>query len=857
MKNIKTQNKDKPTILLLDSHAILHRSYHAMPYMMSSHGIHSGAVFGFVKAILQAVRASDAKYCIACYDLGGATFRHLAYEDYKGHRKKTDNELVSQIEDSKNFCKALDIGVVSREGYEADDCIGSIVKKYKSDYNIVILTGDMDIMQIIDDSEGVKVLYLKTLKEEIFFDKNKVFEKYNIYPENIVDYKALVGDSSDNIKGVAGIGEKTAIKIIESFHNIDNLYDVLISEKEEDVNLRDEVLSKKVQEKLLLGKDDAYFSYELATIYKDLDIDLSELLSENNSWENNIIKDKNEYKSLCDKYELRSVRNAFDNKENIADDWEAYNNKSKEDIEDEIVMNINFDASDNEVVNNHDTKENILKVELEKDKNDIESENNYDIKTIKIFNALLHSEKSKADIEEIYNINKISKDKSRRDLENILEEKLKKENLYDYYINFEKPSLEIIDMIFKNGINIDKNELAKQQESVKAKIVILEKEIHDMAGEEFLISSPKQLSNILYDKLSLFSDNKKGVKKTSTGDRSTNAEMLDRLKDEHIIIPKIIFWRELSKIYNTYLLPLSNFIGEDSKIHPEFNQLGAATGRWSCENPNLQNLPANSDIGKMVRNIFVASSGYKLVSLDYSQIDLRSAAILSGDEKLLEIFNKDLDIHTAVAAKILNKKIQDITKEERSSAKAINFGILYGMGVRSLQDGIGGDRKTAQEFYDNYKKTFSTLMYYLESVKAEAKSYGFTETLFGRKREIPMLFSPIPFIRAQGERIAINAPVQGTSADIIKRGAIDVYNNLKDNILGGDIKLLLQIHDELVFEISDKDKSIFDNNIKVIKDTLENVLINNLDLAKNLKDKNNIIPLKVSVHIGDNLGDLK
>jgi DNA polymerase-1 len=400
------------------------------------------------------------------------------------------------------------------------------------------------------------------------------------------------------------------------------------------------------------------------------------------------------------------------------------------------------------------------------------------------------------------------------------------------------------------GMLVDKKELEKQKESVKNIILNLEKEIHTLAGKEFLISSPKQLGETLYDHMGLGIK----IKKTASGARSTNADMLESMRDEHPIINKIINYREVSKVFNTYLEPLNNYVLEDGRVHPRFMQAGAATGRFSCENPNMQNIPRNTEIGLAFRKCFVAEKNKTLISADYSQIDLRAAAILSGDKKLMDIFKNDIDIHKGVAAEVLHKKLEDVTDEERRKAKAINFGILYGMGVNALKEAMHTDRKTAQDFYDNFKNTFSELIQYLEKVKAEATRDGYTSTLFGRRRQVPLLKSKLPFMRAQGERIAINAPIQGTSSDIIKLGMIQVNNILNPahadaemgiRIENQEIKMLLQIHDELVFEC-DTDK--VEKYSKIIKESMENVLDNYI-----VKNK---VPLKVNIATGKSLFEL-
>jgi DNA polymerase-1 len=379
--------------------------------------------------------------------------------------------------------------------------------------------------------------------------------------------------------------------------------------------------------------------------------------------------------------------------------------------------------------------------------------------------------------------------------------------------------------------------LKKLSEQLHKQVKILEQEIYTLTGETFNIASPKQMAEVLYEKLGLGSK----IKKTSTGGKSTNVSQLEKIVDEHPAVKKIMEYRELTKLLSTYIDSLPQYVKEDGKIHAHFLQTGASTGRFSCEDPNLQNLPVKSEFGQKVREAFIASKGNVLLSCDYGQIDLRAAAILSGDKNLVEIFEKGIDVHTGTASRVFNVKEEDVTPDMRRKAKAINFGILYGMGVTSLKEGMGVERKEAQEFYDQYKVTFSRLMEYLEEVKASAWKKGYTETLLGRRREIPLLKSPLPFLRAQGERIAINAPIQGTSADIVKLAIIDSYAYIKENNLDDKVKLLLQIHDELVFEIKeDVAEHVADKLVLVLEKVLSKRGLSNL-------------PIKASRTLGANL----
>lgn len=780
------QNK-KEVVLLVDSHALLHRAYHAMANMMSAEGKPSGALFGFVKMIHTAANSLSPEHVICCYDLPKPTFRHLAFAEYKGTRAKSDDALRDQILESKNFAEAMGIPIYELEGFEADDLLGTLSHKIdKEKYEVIIFSGDMDVMQLIED--GVKVFAQRKGTDVEMYGEEEVVKRYGITPKQIPDYKGLAGDSSDNIPGVSGIGEKTAVKLIAEFDNLEALYDVVNSEKDEDKERLESVISKRIIEKLKAEHDEAIFSKTLATIRKDAPIDIKEF----KTFGSDI--DSEKYKRLCDEYDLRSLKSYFDKKSEV---------EKKETVE-----------------------ETLSREELEE---------------LQIISALLNSEKTKLTFVDIKNLYALGGGISFLEARDELLSRLEKENLIAYYQDIENKITPILKVMMASGISVNIDELEKQKLNIKSMIDRLEKEIHNLAGCEFLISSPKQLGEILYEKLALGVK----IKKTSTGKLSTNADMLEKLKDDHPIIGKILEWREVSKIYGTYLEPMIKYVHDDGKVHPHFLQLGASTGRFSCENPNMQNLPIKSDLGQLVRNIFIAEEGKSLISIDYSQIDLRAAAILSKDERLIDIFKRGIDVHKGVAAQTLHKSESEVTAGERSKAKAINFGILYGMGVSALKEAMHSERKEAQEFYDTYKETFSTLMEYLENVKDGAKRLGYTETLFGRRRDVPLLRSPIPFMRAQGERMAINAPVQGSSADILKLGMIDVWEKFAEDFKTGKLKMLLQIHDELVFECDEDEAESYGERIsKVMIDVLSNRGID-------------IVPLEVSVNIGRSLGELK
>jgi DNA polymerase-1 len=456
------------------------------------------------------------------------------------------------------------------------------------------------------------------------------------------------------------------------------------------------------------------------------------------------------------------------------------------------------------------------------------------LEELRVMVHLLHSEMTNASVVDIQNV---TGKKEAADMYGVLKAELEKEKLWHLFVEVECPLIPLVKHMGLNGIRLDVKALKKMSETLHTQVSALEKKIYKETGVEFNIASPKQLGEVLYETLALGIK----IKKTKTGAKSTNITELEKIKDEHPSIPLIIEYRELTKLLSTYIDLLPTYVKEDGKVHAHFLQTGAGTGRFACEDPNLQNLPVKSELGQKVREAFVASEGNVLLSCDYAQIDLRAAAILSGDKHLVEIFENNIDVHTGTAARVFGVAEKDVTPDMRRKAKAINFGILYGMGVTALKEGMGVERKEAQEFYDQYKSTFVRLMEYLEEVKAYAWKHGHTVTLLGRRREVPLLKSPLPFLRAQGERIAINAPIQGTSADILKLAILDADEYIKEKKLEDKVKLVMQIHDELVFEI---DKNIAEDVANGLVDVLQSVLS---------KRKLTQLPLIVSKSLGANL----
>jgi DNA polymerase-1 len=771
--------KQSKTVVLLDSHAILHRAYHAMGGFATRDGKPTGALYGFIMMVLRIYDEIKPDYIAACFDLPKPTFRHVSYDGYKAGRQKTDDALITQINEAYHLCEVLGIPVYKEEGFEADDLLGTLSEQLKQDkdVSVIIASGDMDTFQLID-GDRVRVYTLKKANEAMLYNEKAVVDRYGFLPSQIPDYKGLAGDSSDNIIGIKGIGEKTATDLIAKYDSLEKMYEIIHKEGKE--RLLADGVKERIAGLIVEGEEEALFSKTLATIRRDA---TSQFVFPENSWKESL--DIEKYQKLCDQYEFRTLRNRL-----------------------------------NTLVGKEDEK--------------VEAIDEAALEELRLMNHLLRSEMTNPSFVDILSVTKASNQEEAR---KVLEEELVKEGVMELFETVEKPLMEILHAMHVRGITLDVKKLAAMSVELHAKVKVIEEEIYELAGTRFNVASPKQLGEVLYDKLGLGTK----IKKTKTGQKSTNAGELEKIQDEHLIVKKILEHRELSKLLSTYVDLLPTFVKEDGKIHAHFVQTGAATGRFSCEDPNLQNLPVKSELGQKVRGAFVASSGKILLSCDYAQIDLRSAAILSGDKHLVEIFEKGIDVHTGTAAKVFGVIPEDVTPEMRRKAKAINFGILYGMGVTALKESMGVERKEAQEFYDQYKSTFTRLMEYLEEVKAYAWKHGHTLTLLGRKRDIPLLKSPLPFLRAQGERIAINAPIQGTSADILKLAMLDTFEYIKKNNLEDKVALLLQIHDELIFEI---DKEYIDE----IKPTLVHILEQVLT-KRNLSQ----LPLVASASVGVNL----
>lgn len=794
-------------IVLIDAHALIHRAYHALPGFSSSKGEPTGALYGLSTMMMRAIDELKPYSIFACFDLPKPTFRHIAYDAYKGTRQKGDDELIAQLIRAKDVFDAFTIERFELEGFEADDLIGTLVEKLKKEKNIeiIIVSGDMDTMQLIE-GDKIKVYTLKKgIQETQMYDEKKVIERYSFTPKQIPDYKGLAGDPSDNIPGIKGIGEKTATELLSHFGTIEKMYVALKKD-------RQQFLDKGIKERgiklLEEGEEEALFSKTLATIRLDAPIQTPDITT---SWSDDFVPEK--LTDLFDALEFRSL-------------------KSK-------VATLGKEKPEQQGIENKKAiAEKILKPKIAKQAATYETSREFKEAQAMIF--LLDSDKTDPSMEDIL---KYTKKDSLEEATLFLENELKKEkSLLELYENVDKPLIPFVEKMEDVGIKIDVPYFESLSKKYHIELSQLEKEIWQLAGREFLITSPKQLGDILYDELQLSVK----VKKTAGGGRSTNADMLESMKDAHPIISKILEYREIQKLLSTYIDPLPKLVDKESRVHTHFLHTGAATGRFSSREPNLQNIPIKTEHGMVIRKGFVAREGFTLLSCDYSQIELRIAAILSQDENLLNTFKKGEDSHASVAASVFSIPLEDVTKEQRRIAKVLNFGILYGMGVNALKETLGSDRKTAQEFYDAYKIAFPRLTTYLEEVKIDAREKGYTETLFGRRRQLKMLRSPLPFIRAQGERMAINAPIQGAEADIMRIALIDISKALENAKIDSEVLPLLQIHDEFIFEVKD---GFMEKAKEVIVKTMEMVL-------EKHKKEANIIPILVSADSGLTWADL-
>jgi len=826
--------------ILIDSHAIIHRAYHALPPLTTPAGEPIQAAFGFTTMLLRIAQELKPDFIAAAFDLPGPTFRHTAYARYKAQRPKAPSDLTSQFARVREVVAAFGIPIFEYAGYEADDIIGTIAEKMKKQKGTttIIVTGDKDAFQLVRSGLTVYTMR-KGINDTVMYDKKAVEARYGFAPKQLVDFKGLAGDPSDNIPGVKGVGEKTAIDLVKVFGSIDGVYVAL--------KKGDKRIGPALAARLREGEEDARFSADLATIRTDAPIAFQ---LADAGWTG--IKGNGAVHTLFEKFGFTSLLKRLD--ETGSKDKESkIKGKKKESVLliaekngavcecDEYLLapaakKDFFAAGRNWYV--YDAKSAIrffrtMGVEL----GDIAFDVLLAAYIAEVptrdfsYRAIAQREIGTADDDHARFFKVVA----------ALEKKLDTGNLRFVYEKIELPLVRILADMEERGIAIDRVFLKSLAREVDAKLKILTAKIHTAAGEEFNIASPKQLSRILFEKLGLAT---RGLRKTAKGGViSTRESELEKLRASHPMVEDILGHRELAKLKSTYIDALPRLVDEKTgRLHTTFNQVGTATGRLSSVNPNLQNIPILSETGREIRKAFVAAESFALVSFDYSQIELRVAAHMAGDQKMIAAFQQGQDIHAITASEIYHVSLDAVTPELRRAAKTLNFGVLYGMGARALAESAGMPRDEAQRFIDEYFHNFSGIREYIEKTKQFVREHGYVESLFGRRRYIQEINSPNFRIRAEAERMAVNMPIQATATgDIIKMAMIAVDAWVKKEKLENDARLLLQVHDELVFEIKKEAVAGIAPKIKAI-----------MEGAAQLK-----VPLVVDAKAGPNWGGQK
>ncbi len=786
-------------LVLLDAHAIIHRAYHALPDFTAPDGQPTGALYGLSSMLLRIATELRPDYVVACYDLPKPTVRHEAYADYKAGRAATDDSLATQLGTSRRVFEAFAVPIYEKEGFEADDILGTIVEKLKDDVEIeiIIASGDMDTMQLITGKKVQVYTLKKGLNDTILYDEAAVTERYGFGPERIADFKGLRGDPSDNIKGVPGIGDKTGTDLVQKFGSVEDLYKTL---SKDEASVLAAGIKPRIVNLLKEHEDDARFSKALATIRTDAPISFS---FPKKFWKECV--DQKALLALFDELGFRSL------KPRVKTLLEREGGEDEEDVD--------------------------LDEEPEEDQESIHPTR---MQEARVMLWLLYSDFTNPTFDDILAYTKAkSFDEAYATLEKAIGETGRLGELYE---TIEKPLISILAQMKVCGVGVDTSVLEELRKEYRKELTAIEKRIYKAAGREFNISSPKQLGEVLFDELGLAV---KGQKKTAGGQRSTKESELEKIRDLHPIVDEVLKFRGLAKLLSTYIEALPPLLDAENKLHADFLQTGAVTGRMASANPNLQNIPNRVERGRAIRRAFIPRDGFTLVALDYSQVELRIAAMLSGDQKLIEIFKSGRDVHTEVASAVFDVAPEAVDHEMRRRAKIINFGILYGMGVNALKTQLGTTLSEAHTFYDDYFATFDTLAKYLESTRGYARKHGYTETMFGRRRQFPEMKSALPYVRAQAERMAINAPIQGTQADLIKKAMVEADAMLVALGARADAHLLLQVHDELVYEIrTDRVEELSAKIRKVMEDALP-------------KSEANGVPVLAEVKQGTNWGDMQ
>ena len=780
-------------MVILDAHAILHRAYHALPDFSSPTGEPTGALYGVVTMLLKIIEDFSPDYMVACFDLPEPTYRHIAFDGYKAKREKTQDALVAQIERSRDIFAAFGVTIFEKPSFEADDMLGSIAHLMKSDKDVrvIIASGDMDTLQCVDKKRVQVYTLKKGIKDTILYDEAMVKDRFGFSPTSVPDYKGLRGDPSDNIPGIVGIGEKTATTLISKFGTIEKMYKAL--EKDEG-QFKELGITPRMVGLLKEGKEDAEFSKMLATIRIDA---LESFTLQDTRWRERA--DTDGILALFSEFGFRTVTDRVRRLFDITQEMRG---------------------GDEAIVSSRELKEAAILI------------------------WLIESERTNATYDDILDYGRsFLKANTWAETVEALKQKVTEQGLLPIFTDIEEPLISVIETMQATGITLDVEYLKTLSDRFHIELTALEKSIYKHAGVEFNINSPKQLGDIIFDTLGL---KIKNAKKTAGGQRSTKESELEKLNGEHPIISDILRYRELQKLVSTYIDNLPTMVGTDGKLHTTFLQTGTTTGRMGSKDPNIQNIPTRTEEGRAIRKAFTAAPGYTLVAIDYSQIELRIAAIMSKDQNMIDIFKRGKDVHHGVASRVFGVEGDGVTPDMRRKAKVINFGILYGMGVNALKQNLGEDtkREDAQAFLNAYFNTFTRLAEYLEDTKTEARRLGYTETMFGRRRHFPGISSNVPFIRAQAERMAINAPIQGTEGDVVRIAMVQIEEYLEKNKLTDSVHMLLQIHDELVFEIKDKE---VEKHIPALLEIMEQVLDGK---------ETHGVPIAAEVKVGQNWAEM-
>lgn len=867
-------------LLILDSNSILNRAFYGVRYLSAKDGTPTNAIYGFLNILLKLINEQQPDYICAAFDVKAPTFRHKQYEGYKAQRKPMPEGLAAQMPLAKDVLRAMNITILEKEGYEADDIIGTVARLCdEQGISCFIATGDKDDLQLASDKTRVILTVTKSgVNETTIYDDKAVKERYHVTPTEFIDIKALMGDPSDNIPGVKGIGEKTAMSLIEKHHSIEYIYDHI-----DEIGLKGAMLQK-----LKDGREMAFMSKELATIdtHAPIEFDADDCTFNGFSDNNGLyeILSRLELNSIIKKLSLTGeggLREAVDIFKDFSYELNPASLLSLGEGKVSLILDFDGDAlssaaagmgnraavftenaeeaakelleNNNSQVVLFDAKEAMVKlggrVEFKNMSDDTAiaaylvdpARNEYTIE--KLAAEYFGVEIEKPEARQISLLDDDENDKSEylakcavalNALNEKIQEKIKENGQEKLYREVELPLVTVLSHLEINGFLVDDAELRAFADILGKKIDALTNEIYLLAGEEFNINSPKQLGVILFEKLEL-----KPVKKTKTG-YATNVDVLEKLRDKHPIINFIMEYRQLTKLKSTYCDGLSAVVNPKThRIHSVFTQTVTVTGRLSSTEPNLQNIPTRTELGREIRKMFVAPEDYVLVDADYSQIELRVLAHMANDETMINAFKNGEDIHAVTASQVLGIPLGEVTKEQRSSAKAVNFGIVYGIGEFSLSQDLHISVKEAKAYIDGYLEKYHGVRQYMESVKKQAKKDGYVKTIMNRIRYIPELKSPNFNIRQFGERVALNTPIQGTAADIIKLAMVRVDERLIREKLKS--RLILQVHDELIVE-AHKDEV----------EEVKKILVEEMQGAMELK-----VPLKVDVETGHSWYDAK